>query len=159
MNSRRGVGRQSAGIFLFRKRGARWEVLLVHPGGPFWKAKDENAWSIPKGEAAPGEDLLARARLEFAEEIGSPIDGDFIPLTPIRQAGGKMVHAWAVEGDLDIATLHSNTFEMEWPPKSGKRQSFPEVDRAEWFSLSAALPKINKAQAALLDELERKLAS
>jgi predicted NUDIX family NTP pyrophosphohydrolase len=145
----------SAGLLLYRRRGAALEVLLVHPGGPFWAKKDEGAWSIPKGEAAPGEDLLDRARREFAEETGFAVEGAFRPLTPVRQAGGKAVHAWALEGDIDTAALRSNRFSLEWPPRSGRIQEFPEVDRGEWFALSAARRKINKGQLPLLDELER----
>ena len=145
----------SAGLLLYRRRGAAFEVLLVHPGGPFWAKKDEGAWSIPKGEAAPGEDLLARARREFEEETGFAVDGAFRPLTPVRQAGGKTVHAWALEGDIDTAALRSNRFSLEWPPRSGRIQEFPEVDRGEWFTLEVARRKINKGQAALLDEIAR----
>jgi predicted NUDIX family NTP pyrophosphohydrolase len=128
-------------------------VLLVHPGGPLWAKKDEGAWSIPKGEIDDGEDPLAAARREFQEELGSPVSGEFVKLTPIRQASGKMVHAWAVESNFDRATFKSGTFTMEWPPRSGRRQDFPEVDRAEWFALDDARRKINKAQIALLDQL------
>jgi len=145
----------SAGLLLYRRGGAALEVLLVHPGGPFWAKKDEGAWSIPKGEAAPGEDLLDRARREFAEETGSAVEGAFQPLTPVRQAGGKTVHAWALEGDIDTAALRSNRFSLEWPPRSGRIQEFPEVDRGEWFALPAARRKINKGQLPLLDEIER----
>ncbi|HTZ80283.1 MAG TPA: NUDIX domain-containing protein [Stellaceae bacterium] len=148
------MAKLSAGLLLYRRRAAGIEVFLVHPGGPFWARKDAGAWSIPKGEAAPGEDLLARARQEFAEETGSVAAGSFHALAPVRQPGGKTVHAWAVEGDLDAAAIRSNTFTMEWPPRSGRRQDFPEVDRAQWFDLAAAREKINKGQAALLDELE-----
>ena len=129
------------------------EVLLVHPGGPLWAKKDEGAWSIPKGEIDADEDPLAAARREFEEELGSPVSGEFIALAPIRQASGKVVHAWAVEGDFDPATLTSGTFSMEWPPRSGRQQQFPEVDRAEWFTIDNAKRKINKAQIALLDQL------
>jgi predicted NUDIX family NTP pyrophosphohydrolase len=145
----------SAGLLLYRRRGAALEVLLVHPGGPFWAKKDEGAWSIPKGEAAPGEDLLTRARREFAEETGFAVEGAFQPLTPVRQAGGKAVHAWALKGDIDTAALRSNRFTLEWPPRSGRVQEFPEVDRGEWFALPAARRKINKGQLPLLDEIER----
>ncbi len=144
----------SAGILLWRRAASGVEVFLVHPGGPFWRNKDDGAWSIPKGEAAPGEDLLGHARREFEEETGAPIDGDFRKLAPTKQPGGKLVHAFAVEGDFDPASLRSNLFEMEWPPRSGRRRNFPEVDRAGWFSLAAAREKILKGQAALLDELE-----
>ena len=144
----------SAGILLWRRREHDIEVFLVHPGGPFWRNKDEGAWSIPKGEVAPGEDLLGHARREFEEETGAAIDGNFTELTPRKQPGGKLVHAFAVEGDFDPATLRSNLFEMEWPPRSGRRQSFPEVDRAAWFPLAAAREKILKGQAAILDEVK-----
>lgn len=145
--------RISAGILLYRKRGNELQVLLVHPGGPLWRNRDQGAWSIPKGEPAAGEDLLRAAQREFAEELGLAIAGDFRPLRPIRQKGGKIVHAWAVEGEIDLAAVKSNRFEMNWPPGSGRRCSFPEVDRAEFFNLPAALQKINPAQAALLMEL------
>jgi predicted NUDIX family NTP pyrophosphohydrolase len=147
--------KESAGILLYRRDGRGTEVLLVHPGGPFWAKKDEGAWSIPKGELAPGEDALARARAEFEEETGAAIDGDFRPLAPCRQAGGKRIQAWAIEGAFDPAALRSNTFLLEWPPRSGRRQEFPEVDRAEWFDLATARTKINPGQRPLLDELER----
>jgi predicted NUDIX family NTP pyrophosphohydrolase len=149
--------RLSAGILLYRRRTAAVEVLLVHPGGPFWRNKDLGAWSIPKGEAAPGEDLLGRARQEFAEETGTPIDGVFRPLGARRQPGGKLVHAWAVEGDLDAAAVRSNTFDLEWPPRSGRTQVFPEIDRAAWFPLPQAREKILKGQAAFIDALEELL--
>ena len=151
-------GKISAGLLLFRGRGPELEVLLVHPGGPFFTRKDEGAWSIPKGEALPGEDLLTRARIEFEEELGVPATGDFLPLGWIKQKGGKTVHAWAVEGDLPAGfRLASNTFELEWPPQSGHRQIFPEVDRAEFFTEEVARRKINSAQAELLERLTRLL--
>jgi predicted NUDIX family NTP pyrophosphohydrolase len=151
------MAKQSAGVLLYRFRQALPEVFLVHPGGPFWAKKDAGAWSIPKGEAAPGEDLLARAQREFAEETGFSIDGEFRPLAPIKQSGGKIVHAWALEGDCDAAAIRSNTFDLEWPPRSGRVQAFAEVDRAGWFGLAAARDKINPAQRGLIDELERLL--
>ncbi|HEX9489814.1 MAG TPA: NUDIX domain-containing protein [Stellaceae bacterium] len=151
------MAKQSAGVLLYRFRQAAPEVLLVHPGGPFWAKKDAGAWSIPKGEAQPGEDLLARAQREFAEETGFTAVGSFRPLAPIRQSGGKIVHAWAVEGDCDAAAIKSNTFDLEWPPRSGRIQPFPEIDRAGWFALAAAREKINPGQRGLLDELERLL--
>jgi predicted NUDIX family NTP pyrophosphohydrolase len=151
------MARQSAGVLLYRVRQAAPEVFLVHPGGPFWAKKDAGAWSIPKGEAAPGEDLLARAQREFTEETGFILAGEFRPLAPVRQAGGKLVHAWAVEGDCDAAAIRSNTFDLEWPPRSGRVRAFPEVDRAQWFGLAAARDKINPAQRGLIDELERLL--
>lgn len=150
--------RQSAGILLYRRRGPALEVLLVHPGGPYWAGKDLGAWTIPKGELAEHEDPLAGARRELAEETGLAPDGPFLALTPIRQRAGKIVHAWACAGDCDPTQLRSNTFEMEWPPRSGKRASFPEVDRAEFFALDVARAKIGPAQVALLDELARRLA-
>jgi len=128
----------------------------VHPGGPFWAKKDEGAWSIPKGELAAGEEPLAAAQREFEEETGCRAQGPFIPLTPITQRGGKLVQAWAVKGDCDPAQLRSNLFSLEWPPKSGKRQQFPEVDRAEWFPVPAALRKINPAQRGFVSELTTK---
>lgn len=153
------MAKESAGVLLYRIRERRLEVLLVHPGGPFWARKDAGAWSIPKGEAAPGEDLGMRARLEFAEETGFAAPDRGHALRPVKQAGGKMVHAWAVEGDCDAAAVKSNSFTLEWPPRSGRRRSFPEIDRAQWFSLAEARDKINKGQAALLDQLEQLLAA
>ena len=145
--------KESAGILLYRHVNGRLEVLLVHPGGPFWANKDAGAWTIPKGEIAPDEDPLACALRELEEETGYACTGAAIPLPPVKQKGGKLVRAWAAEGDFDPATLVSNTFTMEWPPKSGKRATFPEVDRAEWFDLARAREKINPAQAALLNAL------
>jgi len=149
------VPKRSAGLVLFRQReGDEIEVLLVHPGGPFWAKKDLGAWSIPKGEHADDEDPLAAARREFAEELGqAPPDGEPVPLGEVRQKGGKRVVAWALEGDLDPATVASNTFEMEWPPRSGRLQEFPEVDRAEWFSLEEARRRILEGQIPLLEAL------
>ena len=147
------MARKSAGLLLFRRTPAGVEVLLVHPGGPLWAKKDEGAWSIPKGEIDADEAPLAAARREFEEELGSPVSGQFIALAPIRQASGKVVHAWAVEADFDPATFTSGMFSMEWPPRSGQQQEFPEVDRAEWFSIDNARRKINKAQIELLDQL------
>jgi predicted NUDIX family NTP pyrophosphohydrolase len=146
----------SAGILLYRRRGGRLEVLLVHPGGPFWARRDHGAWSLPKGEYDPGEEPLAAARREFAEELGAePPDGPAEDLGEIRQRSGKRVRAWALEGDLDTGAIVSNTFELEWPPRSGRTIQAPEVDRAEWFVLADARPKINPAQAELLDRLAR----
>jgi len=149
------MAKKSAGLLLFRRiNAAGIEVLLVHPGGPFWRNKDEGAWTIPKGEFDQDEDPLAAARREFEEETGSaPPAGRYIPLKAIKQKNGKTVHAWAVEGDFDPATLASNAFEIEWPPKSGLRQEFPEVDRAEWFSPEAATGKILSGQGKLISEL------
>jgi predicted NUDIX family NTP pyrophosphohydrolase len=150
------TSKQSAGIVAFRHAAdAGLEVLLVHPGGPFWRNKDAGAWSIPKGELAAGEDLLAAARREFQEETGFTVEGDFLPLAPVSQRGGKSVHSFAVEADFDASSARSNTFSMEWPPKSGRMQEFPEVDRAEWFDMERALQKINPGQAALLQQLRR----
>jgi predicted NUDIX family NTP pyrophosphohydrolase len=149
--------RQSAGLLLFRRRPIGVEVLLTHPGGPFWARKDEGAWSIPKGEFPDGEDPLAAARREFREETGIEAAGEFLPLAPIRQAGGKLVLAWALESDFDPAQLKSNTFSMEWPPKSGRQQQFPEVDRAAWFDLEMARQRILKSQQPLLDQLAETL--
>lgn len=142
----------SAGLLLYRLRD-ELEVFLVHPGGPFWAKKDAGAWSIPKGELGEGEDPLQAAIREFTEETGFTVSGDFHPLRPIRQAGGKVVHAWAVEGDCAPAELRSNSFSMIWPPKSGRMQEFPEVDRAAWFSLAEARARILAGQAGFLDEL------
>jgi predicted NUDIX family NTP pyrophosphohydrolase len=143
----------SAGILMYRRTGPRLEVLLVHPGGPFWRNKDEGAWSIPKGEMDEGEDAAVAARREFLEETGIAVTGPLEPLGDIRQRGGKRVTAFAVEGDLDVDAIKSNTFEIEWPPKRKKMQSFPEIDRAEWFDLPAAHIKIFVGQRPLLDRL------
>ena len=148
----------SAGLLLYRRRdGAPIEVLLVHPGGPFWRRKDLGAWTIPKGEVGPGETLLAAARREFQEETGFAIDAPAIPLGHVRLASGKIVHAFAAEGDLDAANIRSNTFELEWPRGSGERHSYPEVDRAAWFGIAEARRRILPAQAPLLENLTRLL--
>jgi predicted NUDIX family NTP pyrophosphohydrolase len=144
----------SAGLLAFRRRTGL-EVLLAHPGGPFWAKKDGGAWTIPKGLAEPGTDLLAAARREFAEETNLAAAGHLTPLTPVRQKSGKTVYAWAFEADLDLAAFASNTFEIEWPPKSGKRQRFPEIDRIAYFALPTAAEKIIAYQRPLLHELER----
>ena len=144
---------QSAGILLYRKTACKTEVFLVHPGGPFFKNKDLGAWSIPKGEFLDDEDALAAAKREFEEETGKAIEGDFFELKPVRLKSGKTVYAWAVEGDIDHEAITSNLFEMEWPPKSGKKQSFPEIDRAGWFEVDEAKLKINGAQAGFIEEL------
>jgi predicted NUDIX family NTP pyrophosphohydrolase len=149
--------RHSAGVLLYRRRPAGLEIFLVHPGGPFWAKKDLGAWSIPKGEFDPGEDPLAAARREFQEETGFTAAGEFIRLTPRKQPGGKIIHAWALEGDCDAAAIRSNPFTMEWPPHSGREQQFPEVDRAAWFSLAAAREKILPGQAGFLEELQDRL--
>jgi predicted NUDIX family NTP pyrophosphohydrolase len=143
----------SAGLLLFRAAHAGLEVLLVHPGGPFWARKDEGAWSIPKGEVEAGEDLLAAARREVLEEIGAEFVGEAIPLGCVRQKSGKVVHAWAMRGDVDPAEVRSNTFELEWPRGSGKMRTFPEIDRAAWFDLDEARRRILPAQAEFLDAL------
>jgi predicted NUDIX family NTP pyrophosphohydrolase len=143
----------SAGILFYRRRDGRVEVLLAHPGGPFWKRKDLGAWSIPKGECQAGEDPMAAARREFEEETGLRLQSELTPLGEVKQAGGKVVRAWAVEGDCEASAMHSNTFQLEWPPKSGKIQQFPEIDRFEWFSLDAARERLVSAQAAFLERL------
>ncbi|MGA7238868.1 MAG: NUDIX domain-containing protein [Bryobacteraceae bacterium] len=125
----------------------------MHPGGPFWAKKDEGAWSIPKGEFTDGENPVAAARREFEEELGAAVDGELIPLNALKQSGGKVVHAWAVRGDFDPSNLKSNTFSMEWPPRSGRQREFPEVDRAEWFEVETARTKILKGQAPFLDQI------
>jgi predicted NUDIX family NTP pyrophosphohydrolase len=143
----------SGGILMFRRRPAGPEVLLAHPGGPFWARKDEGGWSIPKGEIDPQEDTLAAAIREFAEETGTVPKGEFLALGELRQAGGKRVVAWALEGDIDPRAIRSNTFMLEWPPRSGRMQSFPEIDRAGWFTLSEARAKLLKSQRPFLDRL------
>ena len=150
--------KQSAGILGFRGFKAELEVFLVHPGGPFWAKKDAGAWSIPKGEYSDEEDALTAAKREFQEETGVGINGDFISLGEVKQAGGKLVRAWAVENNLDPAALTSNTFKLEWPPRSGKIREFPEVDAWAWFSLTVAREKIIKAQGEFLIRLANHLA-
>src|SRR5215469_1997618 len=145
----------SAGLLMYRVRENELEFLLAHPGGPFWKDRDAGAWTIPKGEIQEGENPLAAAKREFEEEVGVKPQGDFIELTPITQKGGKVVHAWAFEGDCDTTNIRSNTFQMEWPPRSGKFQACPEVDHAGFFRMAEALRKINPAQTALLEELRQ----
>jgi len=145
----------SAGLLMYRVRNSELEFLLVHPGGPFWKGKDSGAWTIPKGEIQPGEDPLIAAKREFEEELGFKPQGQFIELTPIKQKGGKVVRAWAFEGDCDPAQTRSNTFTLEWPPRSGRVSTFPEADQAGFFNLKQAMEKINPAQADFLTELER----
>ena len=150
---------QSAGVLLYRRVGDGVEVLLVHPGGPFWARKDEGAWSIPKGEFDAAEPAADAARREFAEETGVTLNGAFVALAPVRQPSGKIVHAFAVAGDLDPASIASNTFELEWPPRSGRKQWFPEIDRAAWFTLDQARRKIIKGQRPILDDLAARLAA
>jgi predicted NUDIX family NTP pyrophosphohydrolase len=151
------TAKTSAGILMYRRRAGGLEVFLVHPGGPYWKNKDLGAWMIPKGEIAEGEDPFEVAVREFEEETGTPPKGPFAPLTAIKQKGGKVVAAWACEGDLDAGAVESNTFSMEWPPGSGKTAEFPEVDRAAWFSLEEAKDKLLPSQLPLLEELETML--
>ena len=149
----------SAGLLMYRHRRDTVEFLLVHPGGPFWKNKDEGAWSIPKGQVQPGEDLLARAQIEFQEELGFKAEGNWIPLGSIKQKGGKTVHAWGFEGDLpQDFQLTSNTFEIEFPPRSGNFKAFPEVDRAEFFSEPVARAKLNPAQIPFLGRLREEIS-
>ena len=145
--------KRSAGVLLYQHGEDGIRVLLVHPGGPFWRNKDAGAWSIPKGEIDEGEDELAAARREFAEETGIALTGDFLPLGEVRQAGGKVVTAFAHCRGVDPAAIKSNTFECEWPPRSGRKQRFAEIDRAEWFDTETARKKINAAQAVLLERL------
>ncbi len=145
--------KKSAGILLYRKKDSGLEVFLVHPGGPYWAKKDQGAWSIPKGEFEEGENLLAAARREFREETGVDVDGRFAALTPLKQPSGKVIYAWALAGDLDAAAIKSNTFSMEWPPKSGRIQEFPEVDRGGWFGIQEAREKLLPGQRPFLDEL------
>lgn len=147
----------SAGILLFKREENNWYYFLVHPGGPFWKNKEAGAWSIPKGEVSPGEDLLERALIEFKEETGQTAEGEFMALQPVKQKGGKTVYAWALEGDIETSGLYSNTMQIEWPPRSSRMIEIPEVDQWEWFSSAEAKMKINMAQAAFIEELERKL--
>lgn len=149
---------RSAGLVLFRDRDGRIEILLVHPGGPFWQKRDEGAWSIPKGEVGDDEDGIGVARREFQEELGIPAPvGPVAALGGVRQPGGKSVDAWALRGDLDVTSVSSNTFVIEWPPRSGKRQTFPEVDRAAWFDLETARRKILAGQRPFIDRLEASL--
>jgi predicted NUDIX family NTP pyrophosphohydrolase len=143
----------SAGLLLYRRAGQSLQVLLVHPGGPFWQRKDLGAWTIPKGEVTDGEALLAAARREFEEETGFAIDAPATPLGHVRLTSGKVIHAFAAEGDLDAGQVRSNTFEMEWPRGSGHRRTYPEIDRAAWFDMSEARRRILPAQASLLDAL------
>lgn len=149
----------SAGILMYRLHGGAPQVLLAHPGGPFWRRRDDGAWMLPKGELLPGEDAATAARREFEEELGTPAPGPLRPLGRLRQRGGKWVEAFALEGDFDPAMLQSNLFELEWPPHSGQRAAFPEIDRVDWFALALARTKILPSQAPLLDRLEAGLAN
>ncbi|HEY5806049.1 MAG TPA: NUDIX domain-containing protein [Candidatus Saccharimonadales bacterium] len=152
------MAKHSAGILLCRKVGKEFEVLLVHPGGPLWARKDLGAWSIPKGELEEGEELLDAARREFAEEMGAyPPAGDYMPLSAAKQASGKTVHAFALESGFNLERFHSNMFQMEWPPSSGKQQEFPENDKAAWLPFAAARQKLVKGQVPLLQELADRL--
>lgn len=148
--------KKSAGILAYRVKGKTLEFFLVHPGGPFFQKKDEGTWSIPKGEFEDEEPLDAAIR-EFEEETGIKLSGDFLPLTPIKQKSGKLVYAWAIETDIDCSNVKSNTFKMEWPPKSGKMKEFPEVDKCEWFDSKTAKTRINIAQFAFIEELVSKI--
>jgi predicted NUDIX family NTP pyrophosphohydrolase len=149
--------RTSAGLLPYRWREGRLEVFLVHPGGPFWANKDTHAWSVAKGEVEPDENILDAAHREFFEETGISMARLAIPLALVRQAGGKLVHVWAIEADIDPSVVQSNSFPLEWPPRSGQVRQFPEVDRAAWFDLAEARSKIHKGQVALLDEMSSKL--
>jgi predicted NUDIX family NTP pyrophosphohydrolase len=152
------VKKFSAGILVYKDKGDQIEVLLAHPGGPFWAKKDSGAWSIPKGECEENEDLLDAAKREFKEEIGQEAPNeDYLDLGEFKRKDGKTITAWAVKGDLDVNQLKSNTFEMEWPPHSGKKQEFPEIDKAEWFSLDRASEKLHSGQAVFLERLAEKL--
>ena len=146
------MSKQSAGILLYRRRG-EWEFLLGHPGGPFWVHKDSHSWSIPKGEFNPQENALEAAQREFREETGFPVSGPFIPLTPLRQPSGKVIYAWAAQGDWDPAGINSNTCRIEWPPRSGRQLDVPELDRAGWFPFAEACQKLVLGQVGFLNEL------
>ena len=148
------MAKTSAGLLMYRVRAGKPEVLLVHPGGPFWRNKDNGAWTVPKGEVAEGEELLDAAKREFEEELGVKPDGEFVELTPVKQRGGKVVHGWAFEGDLDTTAVRSNSFTTEWPPGSGKWEEFPEIDRAAFFDPATAKRKINPAQVAFVAQVE-----
>ena len=146
--------KKSAGLLIYRRLSGRIEVFLAHPGGPFWARKDDGAWSIPKGEFQEGEEALEAAKREFQEETGLPIAGEFEPLEPLKQPSGKIVYAWMVEAEVDATKLKSNAFSIEWPPKSGKTREFPEVDRADWFTIELARQKILNGQIGFLDQIE-----
>ena len=151
------MSKKSAGLLMFRFYGGRHEVMLVHPGGPYWRKKDKGVWSIPKGEIDEGESPLEAAKREFFEETGCFLAGNPVPLTPLAQPSGKLIYAWAVKGDCDVKAVKSNNFTLEWPPKSGKRAEFPEVDRAEWLTFPAAREKILPGQRDFIDQLEKML--
>jgi len=153
------VAKESAGLLMYRVRNGELEFLLAHPGGPLWKNKDAGAWTIPKGELSPGEEPLLAAQREFEEELGFKPQGPFMELTPIKQKSGKKVHAWALQGDCDPTQIQSNSFKMEWPPRSGRQAEFPEVDRAEFFGFEQAKEKINPAQVKFLEEMLAKRAT
>lgn len=153
------MAKQSAGILLYRNVHNTIEVLLVYPGGPFFSGKDAGNWTIPKGEFTEAEEPLQAAIREMEEETGFRPEGEFISLAPIKQKSGKIVHCWALESDLDITTIVSNTFELEWPPKSGKRKTYPEIEKAAWFTIKAAKEKINERQIPLLEELQQIIRS
>jgi predicted NUDIX family NTP pyrophosphohydrolase len=145
---------------MYRYRDGILEIFLVHPGGPYWRKKDAEAWSIPKGEFDhESEDALSVAKREFQEETGYSVDGNFVDLGTIKQSGGKIVHAWGIQGDCDAAKIESNTFTIEWPPRSGKKQAFPEVDRAEWLDIDTAKLKLNKSQLKFIDRFMEKLSA
>ena len=148
----------SAGLLVFRRK-PDLEILLGHPGGPFWARKDAGAWSIPKGELEEGDDELAAAQREFEEETGSRVSGAFLTLEPLRLKSGKIIHAWAVRGDIDASAIRSNAFSMEWPPRSGRQQEFPEVDRGGWFTMEKAREKIHPGQQGFLDQLKERISS
>lgn len=145
--------KKSAGILLYKKVKKEIFIFLVHPGGPFWKNKDAGSWSIPKGEFTDNEEPLNAAKREFAEETGTALKGIFTELKPVKMKSGKFIYAWSLEGDIDISSVQSNTFEIEWPPKSGTMKSFPEIDKAAWFSVQEALQKINIAQASFIEQI------
>lgn len=151
--------KRSAALLVYKRAKGGLQIFLVHPGGPFWAKKDLGAWSIPKGEFDESEDGLAAAKREFLEEVGQRVDGRFIALTPVKQRGGKVVHCWAVEGEVDETAIRSNEFEMEWPPRSGRRVRFPEVDGGQWFSVAEARKRLLSSQLPILEELARMLAT
>ncbi|WP_119304886.1 NUDIX domain-containing protein [Dongia deserti] len=151
--------RRSAALLVYRRTRDGLQVFLVHPGGPFWAKKDQGAWSIPKGEFDESEDGLAAAKREFFEEVGQTIDGDCVALIPVKQKGGKIIYTWAVEGDVDEAAVKSNEFEMEWPPRSGRKARFPEVDRGQWFSIAEARRRLLSSQVPIINELAARLGA